>query len=111
LRAESAKILELTMPSFIEFNSITAEVCLLESKLERQAAEIDSMRKALEQRNSDVKLYKEQCGRLAEENGSLRDACKAAWGCAHTYTVCDECESIFGDCIVKKAMRDIGIEV
>lgn len=111
LRAESTKILELVMPSFVEFNSIAADVCLLESKLERQAAEIDAMRKALEQRNSEVRLYKEQCGRLAEENGLLRDACKAVWGCAHTHVVCEKCEDMFGECPVRKAMGAAGVDV
>lgn len=48
---------------------------------------------------------------LRQQNEKLKQACQAAWGCAHTYVICNECKNIFGDCTVENIMRECGVVI
>ncbi len=47
----------------------------LREKVARQASELTSLRIAIEQRNSELRCYKQQSCRLARDMGKLRDQC------------------------------------
>lgn len=54
-------------------DSMREEADALGDKVVRHAAELDSLRRALEHRNADLRAYKGQASRLVRENAALAE--------------------------------------
>ncbi len=115
------KIAQLQRGAMVELQMENAKLRMqnegLTTKAERQAAELTKLRLALEQRNSELRCYKAQSGRLARDMGKLREQNRELretvhdawmlldnrWNCMYCprSEECDGCE-----CLVRKSIME-----
>lgn len=80
----------------------------LREKAQRQANELTALRKAIEQRNGELRPWKRQAERLVAENAELRELVLDIYG---ELVSCEDNGYICGGHKFDKRVCDLGIEV
>lgn len=85
----------------------------LREKVKRQAFELDSLRRALTVRNSEVRPWKSQAERLVRINAKLRELVADMWFWhyeGHIDSESQERQMLHIDAVIQR-MRELGVEV